>query len=342
MLMALVLFAQTVLADTEAQIQFYSRVSNSVVKIEAHNTNGRVSIGSGVMIAEGIAATNCHVTRYAKSVEVIKGGLSVTAEAQISDLERDVCILKAPGMTAPVANRAVGKLRLGQEVVALGYIAGLGPRLSSGEVISLYEHRGSQVIESTAAFTSGASGGGLFDRQGHLLGLVTFFRQGKETPQHFSLPLEWIFQVMQTRPAEPVAPLGNGSPFWQKPPAIQPLFLRAATLNADGQAESLRSLSQSWAEAEGNNPDAWFMLGNAYQQLDRHEDAVTAYRKAVAKDAEHGGAWLALGVSYNRLRNANESESVLRTLKSLDYKLAEKLIAENTQNCFESGDDVTC
>jgi serine protease Do len=336
------LFFQTGWASTENEIEFYSRMAPSVVKIEAHNTNGRVSVGSGVMIAEGIAATNCHVTRDAQSVEVIKGGLSVTAEGQISDLEHDVCILKAPGMKTLVVNKANGKLRVGQEVVAFGYIAGLGPRMSAGEVTSLYEYNGSRVIESTAAFTSGASGGGLFDRNGNLLGLVTFFRRGKDDASHFSVPVDWIFQNLQKLPAKPIAPLKDGEPFWQKSAANQPNFLRAVSLRADGQAESLRSLSQSWTEAESNNSDAWFMLGNAHQLLGQYEDAIRAFRKAVAKDAEHGSAWLALGVSYVRGRIKGETEAIMRVLKSLDNKLAEKFLAVKTENCFELGEDVKC
>lgn len=342
MLVIFLLFCRTGWANTESEIEFYSRMAPSVVKIEAHNTNGRVSIGSGVMIAEGIAATNCHVTRFARSVEVIKGGLAVSADSQISDLERDVCILKAPGMNAPVVKKTNGKLHLGQDVVALGYVAGLGPRMSAGEVTSLYEYRGSRVVESTAAFTSGASGGGLFDRQGNLLGLVTFFRHGKDDDFHFSVPVDWIFDALQKIPAKPIAPIEGDAPFWQKAAANQPNFLRAITLRSDGEAESLRSLSQSWTESEDNNPDAWFMLGNANQQLGRFDDAIRAFRKAISKDAEHGGAWLALGVSYVRQRLKGESEAILSVLRSLDIKLAEKFTALKTEYCFENGDDVTC
>lgn len=342
MLVILLFQFRTSWASTENEIEFYSRMAPSVVKIEAHNTNGRVSVGSGVMIAEGIAATNCHVTRFAQSIEVIKGGLSVTAESQISDLEHDVCILKAPGMKTRIVKKSNAKLRLGQEVVAFGYVAGLGPRMSAGEITSLNEFHNGRVIESTAAFTSGASGGGLFDRDGNLLGLVTFFRRGKNEGSHFSVPADWIFQNLQKLPAKPIGPLKDGEPFWQKTAANQPNFLRAATLNADGQAESLRSLSQSWSEAESNNPDAWFMLGNAYQQLGQDDDAIRAYHKAVSLDADHSGAWLAMGVSHLRTKNTNEGESVLRILKSLDYKLAEKLMLVKIENCFETGDDLTC
>ncbi len=341
-LIFLLLFFQIGWANTENEIEFYSRMAPSIVKVEAHNTNGRVSVGSGVMIADGIAATNCHVTRNAERIEVIKGGTVAIAQAQISDIEHDVCILKAPDMKLKIAKKVNTKLRLGQEVVALGYVAGLGPRMSAGEVTALYEYNGSRVIESTAAFTSGASGGGLFDRNGNLLGLVTFFRRSKEAGSHFSVPVDWIFQNLQKLPAKPIGPIIEGEPFWQKAAANQPNFLRAATLRADGQVEALRSLSQSWSEAESNNADAWFMLGNAHQQLGQDNDAIRAYRKAVEIDAEHGGAWLAMGVSHVRTKNKDESESVVRILKSLDYKLAEKLMLVKTENCSDLGDEVKC
>ncbi len=342
LLILLGLLSTPVLAKTELEMAFYSRLASSVVKIEAHNTNGRVSLGSGVMIAEGVAATNCHVTHHAETIEVVKGGLKIAAEAQISDIEHDVCILKVPGMTAPVANTSKPKPRLRQEVVALGYIAGLGPRLSSGEVTSLYEHHGSRVIESTAAFTSGASGGGLFDLQGNLLGLVTFLRHGKEIVHHFSIPLDWIYQAMQNLPEQPIAPLGTGAPFWQKSAASQPYFLRAATLQADGESESLRSIAKSWVESDNGNADAWYMLGNAFQVLGQTHEAILAYRKSIANDLDHCGAWYALGLAYIHQHKVDESESVRLVLKTLGENWVDKFTLEITQNCFENGDDVTC
>jgi serine protease Do len=324
LLLGFILFSPAV-AETEDEMVFYSRLAAGVVKVEAQNVNGRVSIGSGVMIAEGVVATNCHVTRNARSVEVIKGGLRETAEAQISDLEHDICVLNISSFNAPAIKPGRSKPKLGQTVVALGFVGGLGPRLSSGTITSLYEYDGGRVIESSAAFTSGASGGGLFDTQGNLLGLVTFLRHGKEEGHHFSVPADWIYRLIAEKEPQPIAPLGDGAPFWQRTAANQPYFLRAATLQAEGLSMELRSVTEAWTLADRTNADAWFMLGNAHHDLGEPQRAIEAYRSAIANDLDHGAAWYGLGVAYSRSGNAKETESVVRVLKSLDENLADRL-----------------
>jgi serine protease Do len=313
-------------ADAEDEMVFYSRLAAAVVKVEASNTNGRVSIGSGVLIAEGKVATNCHVTRLAQSIEVIKGGLRETAEAQTSDLEHDICVLHVSNFNALPIAPGRGKPKLGQPVVALGFVGGLGPRLSSGKITSLYEHDGARVIESSAAFTSGASGGGLFDIQGNLLGLVTFLRHGKqEEGHHFSVPADWIYRMLAEKEPQPIAPLGDGAPFWQRSALNQPYFLRAATLQAEGLSLELRNVTEAWTAADRTNADAWFMLGNAHHELGEPQRAIDAYRNAIANDIDHGGAWYGLGMAHAKSGNRKETESVFHVLKGLDENLADKL-----------------
>ncbi len=329
-------------AETENEIEFYTRLATSVVKVEAHNTNGRLSIGSGVVISDDAIATNCHVTRGAGSLEVIKGGLRAKVESQISDLEHDVCILQVTGFKAPIATTGSSKAQVGQRVVALGYVGGVGPRLSVGNVTALFEHQGGRVIESTAAFTSGASGGGLFDEQGKLLGLVTFLRHNQEEGQHYSVPLDWIYQVLAKKQAAPVEPIKDGAPFWQQTAANQPFFLRAVTQQTNRQFESMRSITQAWTAADNTNADAWFMLGNAHFNLGDDEKAIGAFRIAISHDLDHRGAWYALGVAYNRAGQPSETESVFLVLKGLDEHLAVKFAKDNLSPCNSTKDIVTC
>ena len=60
-----------------------------------------------------------------------------------------------------------------------------------GRVQALHSFDGGRVIESDTAFTSGASGGGLFDATGKLVGLLTF-RSKARGGSYYSLPVGWI------------------------------------------------------------------------------------------------------------------------------------------------------
>ena len=155
--------------NADLDFDLYVKLASTVMKIEAHNPDNSTSIGSGVMVAPGILVTNCHVTKNATSIQVIKFGQRWNAEKQYSDVEHDLCLLYVPAATLTVAQFGNDKLKVGQQVYAIGYVDGLGPRLSGGQVQALYDYDGGKVIQSTTPFKSGASGGGLFNEQGRLV-----------------------------------------------------------------------------------------------------------------------------------------------------------------------------
>jgi serine protease Do len=86
------------------------------------------------------------------------------------------------------------------------------------------------VSESTTGFASGASGGALFDGEGHPVAIVTYRLRG-DRRCYFSVPVEWFVPRLvgnQVYPA--VAPLDRALPFWQVPAEELPFFLRAHQL----------------------------------------------------------------------------------------------------------------
>ena len=92
-------------------------------------------------------------------------------------------------------------LKVGDPVYAVGAPQGLELSLSDGIVAQL---RGepSPLIQTTAAISAGSSGGGLFDKEGLLVGLTTFYLEGGQS-LNFAMPVEWICEVKPGR--KPVA-----------------------------------------------------------------------------------------------------------------------------------------
>jgi S1-C subfamily serine protease len=66
------------------------RVAPKLLKIQALAADGRVSIGTGVMVASDTVVTNCHVTRNATHIEIWSGGQRFVASRQAADLDRDL------------------------------------------------------------------------------------------------------------------------------------------------------------------------------------------------------------------------------------------------------------
>ncbi|MGH8750916.1 MAG: trypsin-like peptidase domain-containing protein [Burkholderiales bacterium] len=305
--------------------ELYARLAATVAKIEAHNPDGSTSFGSAVMVAPGKLVTNCHVTRNANSIEVIKSGLRWDAHQQQSDIEHDLCLLYVPAAETLVARLGSGKLKVGQQVYAIGFVGGLGPRFSAGEVRALYNYDGGKVIQTTTPFHGGASGGGLFDEQGFLVGVVTF-RSRLDQTYHFSLPVSWVSTSLAMSKASEVAPLPVGdSAFWQKRDENQPYFLRAATMEAAREWGDLLQLAGKWSVTEKNNADSWLALGKARYHLHQAEEAITAYRQALMIDPDYPQAWYNLGLVYLEQNRRNELEEVRKTLAAFDPELADQL-----------------
>lgn len=189
-------------------------LAGSVVQILARPPEGgRVFMGSGVVIAREQVATNCHVTLKADSIMVRKGGLRFAATHERIDVQRDLCVLDVPGLPfRPVRIGRVDRLAPGATLYLLGFPRALGLSWSKGSLRSLHPYRGSRIIETSADFVEGASGGGLFNERNKLVGIATFFSSGADR-HYFAIPADWIAVVRKARPRD-IGPI-SGLPFWQ-------------------------------------------------------------------------------------------------------------------------------
>lgn len=227
--------AKALEADEIAQILATGRqLMTRIVKVHARAADGRLNLGSGVPIAPQLVATNCHVTRRAESIELLvnspQGPQTYAVQSQASSLNHDVCVLRV-AEPLPFAPMALGMApAVGEAVVAIGFTGGAGIRIHAGEVLALHAYEGAQVIQSSTAFNSGASGGGLFTRAGQLVGLVTF-RSRHGEPQFFSAPTKWIQTIAATQAFEPIAPLLTGRAFWEQTADELPSFLKRIAPN---------------------------------------------------------------------------------------------------------------
>jgi serine protease Do len=209
-------------------------LSGSVVRVEAGRDGGGLHLGTGITIAPSVVVTNCHVTHDGTGIRIVGSGSVWDVTGQYADTFHDLCFLRVPDWKGrPVVLGNSDALRLGQPVAALGFTGGMDIALKFGRVLALHSLDAAHVIESDAPFTSGSSGGGLFDASGALVGLLTF-RSRRSSSSYYSVPVEWIRERL---PGEDqwteLGPLGGAAPFWQGGPETLPYFLRAAPQAAD-------------------------------------------------------------------------------------------------------------
>ncbi len=185
-------------ALTPAQV--YAKVSPSVWKVLTYDVDGLpLGQGSAVVISHETLVTNCHVLRKAKRVVVRRETITIDAKLDMWDVQRDLCQLRAKGMTAPaVGLSSSSRLAVGQEVYAIGNPKGLDLTMSAGLISSFRRDEQDRLIliQTSAAISGGSSGGGLFESEGLLVGLTTIGSvTGDAQNLNFAIPVDWVREL---------------------------------------------------------------------------------------------------------------------------------------------------
>ncbi len=299
----------------------------SVLKIEVHRKAGGYGLGSGVVVGVDHIVTNCHVTQGGAEIWVLRGGGRWAAQAQAVDSEHDLCVLQVPGLQAQAVDLGrAADLQPGQSLTAVGFTGGFGIQTSGGAVVALHPHDGAPVIQSSNWFTSGASGGGLFDDQLRLVGVLTFRLRGGAL-HYFSAPIEWL-QPLLADPSryEPIHRTPTmAAAFWQRAPDRQPHFLRAAALQNEHRWKDLQVLAQQWSRGDSSNPAPWVLQGQALGHLGRVAEAVQALDHALTLAPDLASVWLQLGLLLQRRGPADRLQDVRRALQRLSPPLLQEL-----------------
>jgi hypothetical protein len=338
------LVAACLLSTSGAHAEFDRRslilLGRSVLRVEAEGAGGRLLLGSGVVIAKERVITNCHVMRDASNISVVQAGSRWTVQSQAVDTERDLCVLQVPGLpSSPVILGSAGSLREGQELAALGHTGGPALQISGGSVVALHHWGGNFVIQCSNGFTSGASGGGLFDRDGRLVGILTFRLPGGRT-HYYAVPADWLIDSPELRMRFAQVRPHDGLSFWQQPVGAQPLFLQAATLERTEQWDALLQLADRWAHEDGADAEPLYLRALAYENLGRDAAAVQNWQRSLDVDPRYSRSWARLAQLYLRTGQATQAQHAIESLTALNPGLAlevsDRLRADPSETSQES------
>lgn len=286
---ALLLFALSATsAHAGAQAEADPDWSRWVLKVEVERTDGGRELGSGVTIGPRQVVTNCHVLRNARTIRVSRGTEAWTATTETGDAYRDLCFLSVPDLPGETPRLAESDdAKVGTRVFAVGYPGG-SYAVSGGGIKGLFSCAcdGGRVIQTSAYFDPGASGGGLFDETGRLLGILTY-KSGAGGDYHFAVPIGWMRQLSQS----PSPALAGKASFWESATRESGYFLIACDLNAKQNWRGLLNLARDWARKEPANPQAWMAWGRANLNLQRVDEAINGFRRVLLLDSTHAEAW---------------------------------------------------
>lgn len=184
-------------AVTMSPEQLYQYLAPSVWLVRTYDADGLVlGVGSAVVTGPETLLTNCHVLEKAKRFVVRNDNVQHDARLQHIDVQRDLCQITARNLRAPsVALADSDQLNVGQKVFTLGNPRGLELTLSDALISALRldeNTRSLQLIQTSAPFSSGSSGGGLFDTQARLIGITTLITVARDAQNlNFAIPINW-------------------------------------------------------------------------------------------------------------------------------------------------------
>ncbi len=277
------------LAQCETPQELFATVSHSVVVVNVSDDEGKPAVlGSGVVVAPGRVVTSYHVVNSGGAISVHYNSRSFPATLLYADPERDLCELSASGLAAPpVTLGPVRGIHIGDRVFAIGAPRGLELTLSEGLISSLRTMAGMRYIQTTAPISPGSSGGGLFDEQGRLIGITTFYiSEGQNL--NFAAPADWIADL----PKHPLSQTGSVQPDWVS---------RWISLEDKEDWIGLLELGGEWTKANPKSALPWTAVCEAHRQLRQFTEAVDASSQAVMIDPSSAFAWENLALSYEGL-----------------------------------------
>lgn len=189
--------------------ELFSKVEQSVVQITVQNGNAR-GVGSGfVYDKQGYIVTNYHVIEGANRVTVtFLDGTSYRASIVGSDPYTDLAVVKVDvdsSKLIPLRLADSSRLRVGEQVAAIGNPFGLSGSMTSGIVSQLGRMLETangfsipDVIQTDAAINPGNSGGPLLNMYGEVVGVNTAIasRTGEFSGIGFAIPSNTVKKIV--------------------------------------------------------------------------------------------------------------------------------------------------
>lgn len=324
-LVRILIFATALLPATQPVLAFdkaklYSAYT-SIVLIRGHNAKGGLAYGSGVVVGKDKVLTNCHVFRSTKEPWISRGEDTYSINSVKADAWHDLCLVTTDPL--PFKSATIGKstdLKRGQEIVAFGHSNGVpAPLTSSGSVKALFDADQGKIIRSTAKFAMGASGSGLFDMEGNLVGINTFKTAGRAGGIHFALPIEWL-DKLEKQTEISTFPI-SGKALWEEDEDKKPFYMQVAVPESRQDWPKLVQVAEKWTIAEPKNTEAWYELGLGLENTGKVALAESAYKQALSLDSTHVEALMRLGALAKTRGDTPEVQRIQTALMDIDKNL---------------------
>lgn len=303
----------------------------SVVTLDLLDSRGEiVAAYSAIAIEKRRLVSQCDdLDRYTLRVQSL--GQLGPAMLERRDDERNLCTLTVKGLElTPIKLSAEKSPSPGSKVFAIGNMLRMGISISEGVVSGLRDFEGGRHIQFTASIGPGSQGGGLFDSNGQLLGLIRYRPFGGQNV-NFASPVQWLTQI------DPRAQTKSKS---AQSSAQAQRFFREQNWNG------LAQHAQTWVGQDPSSLEAYSYLGESRLRLGQWREGENAFRELLKREPRSIYAALGISRSLAQLKEHKAAIELLRPYLTQNPENSEILSAigaaqlgigqvDNAQHSFE-------
>jgi membrane-bound lytic murein transglycosylase D len=171
------------------------KLLSSIVLLDMSNDGGRpLPPGRGFFVRPDVIATSAHIIKDAAVIRVKFFGdaKAYPIKSVVGfDERKDLALLKVGGAVGrPLRLGDSGQTNVGDEVFALCNAQGSGDMIMPGVVTGVQKSAHGGLIQFTSPASLSGTGGPVINRQGQVIGIVTFFTG--EQNFNFAVPSSWL------------------------------------------------------------------------------------------------------------------------------------------------------
>lgn len=297
-------------------------LKGSVAKVHVVTKSGGHGVGTGVVVAKDMVATNCHVLANANGVNITKFGDSFTPVGMKADWKHDLCILRFQYLDMkPVELGDATVLQYEQPMFSIGFPGGPPkPQVTYGKIKALYQLDDSVIVRTDASFIMGASGSPVFDEAGKLIAISTFKSPGRDA-YFYNIPVNWVKALLDA--PETTSLQSDILPFWDAPPEARPFFMQVVIPYQNNDWPELSRIATAWVNQSPNTAEAHYYLAVAQANLGLTREAKKEFQRTLALQPQHTDSLIGLGLLANRAGDVGEVARMHAALQAIHTDLDE-------------------
>lgn len=287
--------------------------NDAVVVVASFDSKGILyEHGSGFIIRrDGMVVTSLHVIKNAAEVRIKSGENVVSVKGVLyADKENDIAILKAEGTNFPFVvlgnSEDIGN---GEKVYVMSNPRATENTVSEGILNSTRVINNRKLLEISAPFSEGSSGGPVFNKFGRVIGIATFVLREAQQLQagqtmNFAVPIELIKDALSSEGVTEFRDIRTEN---RTQTAAYWLNL-GDELNRSGKYSEAVDAYRKAVEISPDLTGGLNGLGVAYMSLKRYRDAIDAFLQALRTEPDSAWTYSNLGLAY--LESGNERGAV--------------------------------